>query len=206
MKTTNVHFILDKSGSMTSVREATISGFNEYIQTLRKDTKSKYNLTLTVFDTEVTALEVNTPLSKVKELTSENYIPSGMTALYDAACSTIQKVKKSTAKNLVVIMTDGEENSSKEYTQKELGKIIKDLEAKKNWTFVFLGANQDSWNVAQKFGMKQGNVANYNATFKGMGETMRTMASNTVAFSASLQDNTAEYFSAEDKAKLENTK
>jgi len=204
-KVTNVHFILDKSGSMGSVREATISGFNEYLDTLKKDGNT-YTLTLSVFDTEVQTLEVNTPLSKVKKLTSENYIPSGMTALYDAVCVTLGKVKKSKAKNLVVIMTDGEENSSQEFTDKELKTMIKDLEKGKNWTFVFLGANQDSWMVGQKFGMKVGNVANYHASSKGMGETMRTVAHNTAMFAASTSNATEEYFTADDKERLENAK
>ena len=108
MKTVRVHFILDKSGSMELVRNATISGFNEYISTLNND-DAKYEITLTVFDTEVTKLYEK---AKPKDilLSKEEYVPSGMTALYDAACSALKKIKGGRVKNVVVIMTDGEEN------------------------------------------------------------------------------------------------
>ncbi len=204
-KVTNVHFILDKSGSMGVISKATISGFNEYIDTLKKD-KNSYKLTLTVFDTEVKILEDSTPLSKVKKLTSDSYMPSGMTALYDAACMTIDKAKSGEGKHLCVIMTDGEENSSKEHDDKDLKGRIKELQKGKNWTFVFLGANQDSYLVGQKFGMHKGNITNYQASAAGMGETMRTMANNTAVFAAQSLSSTEKYFSDEDQDRLENVK
>ena len=202
-KTINVHFVLDKSGSMSSVRDATISGFNEYVQTLKKD-ENNYTLTLTLFDTEVKKKYTGEALSRVTLLKKDDYNPSGMTALYDAVCQTLKDVESSRGKNLFVIMTDGEENSSQEYTEKELKKMIKNLEETKRWTFVFLGANQDSWLVGQKFGLSRGNVANYNATLSGMGATMKTMARNTVAFAAQSNDNTDQYFSKTDQDELKN--
>lgn len=183
---TIVNFILDKSGSMSSVQDSTISGFNEYIQTLQKDKKSKYEFTLTLFDTITSQPHIQKDIKDVPSLNKETYNPDGYTALYDAVCTTIKNTKE--AKNqkvLTVIMTDGEENSSKEYTQVEMKNLIEDKEKEGNWKFVYLGANQDSYAAAQKFGINPNNTANFNATARGMNMTMSTMASNTVNFSAS---------------------
>jgi len=207
--TTNVHFILDKSGSMTTVREATISGFNEYLNKLKNDKKSDYNFSLTLFDTEKVKKYTVEPIKKIAELNEDTYIPDGMTALYDAACSTINSVRKKvkkTEKNIVVIMTDGVENSSQEYSEKEFRSIIKGLEGEKNWTFVFLGANQDAWANAGKWGFHKGNVVTYNNTKRGVEAAMDVMASSSSSFSASSSPSTSTFMSAEDKKKIEDTK
>jgi len=80
---TIVNFILDKSGSMEDQRDATISGFNEYITTLKKKTKGKVLFSLTLFHTNFIRKYVATPLNKIKKLTRRSYNPDGMTALYD---------------------------------------------------------------------------------------------------------------------------
>lgn len=201
---TIVSFILDKSGSMGSVREATISGFNEYVGTLKRDGKSHYEFTLTLFDTEVTMPVKGASIKKVPDLVASEYVPDGMTALYDAVCRTIKKVKAYKGdKVLCVIMTDGQENSSKEYTQDTMKALIKEKEKEGNWTFVFLGANQDSYANAQQFGMKTMNVSNYNATPDGIKKAMRSVASNTVAYAASAGLSTQEFFTRDDQESLE---
>lgn len=201
-----VNFILDKSGSMTSVRDATISGYNEYIQTLKKDKKSDYELTLTLFDTDVVTI-LPAPISKISNLTLDFYRPTGMTALYDAVCSTIQGVKeKKGQKVLVVIMTDGLENASQEYTEKDMKKLIKDREKKGNWTFVYLGANQDAYAVAQKYGINQANTVSFNATARGMAASMGTVANNTTFYAASAGGSSANFFSRDDQDILGKTK
>jgi hypothetical protein len=190
---------------MGVVADATISGFNEYVANLKKD-KNEYRLTLTLFDTEVTILEKNTPIAKVKKLTREKYMPNGMTSLYDAVCITLAKSKGNKDKNLVVIMTDGEENSSKEYTVDDMKKAKKELEKGKNWTFVFLGANQDAWITGAKLGMDKGNVATYNNTARGITKTMSVLSACSTSYSASSSSSTAAYFSASDKKLMADTK
>lgn len=214
---TIVNFILDKSGSMESVREATISGFNEYIQTLKKDKKSQYQFTLTFFDTEVSSYVEGEDIKDVLELTSETYNPNGGTALYDAVCSTIKSIKDKGSsckecgsdihkqKILTVIMTDGGENASKEYTQVEMKKMIEERTKQGNWTFVFLGANQDSYAEAQKYGISVGNTANFFATSAGVGATMRGMATATTAYACSMSPQSADVLTSA-KATIENTK
>lgn len=204
---TIVNFILDTSGSMDSVRKSTISGFNEYIQTLQADTKSKYEFTLTLFNTTLSKPVVSQDIKDVKELTEETYMPHGGTALYDGVCSTLKDIKEEDDKKYIaIIMTDGEENASKEYTEKTMKAIIEDLEKKGNWTFVFLGANQDSYAKAQKFGFNPMNVSNFNTTDAGVGAVMRTMAANTMAYSASDSLSTKAFYSKADQDNLENTK
>lgn len=196
---TLVNFILDKSGSMESVKQATISGFNEYIKTLKKD-GNKYSFSLTLFDTQIETPFINTPLNEVDELDEKKYDTNGSTALYDAVCTTIKKVNEKKGQKVInIIMTDGEENSSKEYTQVQMRAMIKELEAKGNWTFVYLGANQDSYVNAQKFGISQMNTSNFVASAKGMGTAMKAMACNTSNFAMNASASTNAFFSTSDQ-------
>lgn len=200
---TLVSFILDKSGSMQSVKDATISGFNEYIQTLKKS-GGEYEFSLSLFDTEISILYTDEPIKNVKELNAEVYSPDGSTALYDAVCKTVNEVEKKVTnqKVLVVIMTDGEENASKEYDQEAMRSKIKELEKTGKWSFIYLGANQDSYANAAKFGVSQMNTTNFQATNAGVKATMRSMATNTVSFASASNTNTAAFFTQADQQNL----
>lgn len=204
---TIVNFILDKSGSMTSVQDSTISGFNEYISTLKKDKKNQYEFTLVLFDTQVVKPVYEADIKEVDDLDRKSYVPSGLTALYDAVCTTIRGVKEKKGQKVInVIMTDGEENSSKEYTQVQMKTLIEEREKKGNWTFVYLGANQDSYTVAQKYGILQGNITNFYASAAGVSATFTAMANNTRNFAGNDTLSTANFFSKEDQETLGNTK
>jgi hypothetical protein len=210
---------MDKSGSMESIRDATIDGFNEYITTL-KTKGGDYEVTLTYFDTEITSLFTRVPITEVKKLTREDYGPTGMTALYDGVGQTVDTLKKKVKVNtpvLVVIITDGGENSSKEYSQNNIAKLIKEQE-KAGWTFVFIGANQDSWATAQTFGLtSNANVVNFNATEKGTKSLFKNLGEGTIMY-ASTADSlarsgavgaelyNASFFSSDLKANIENSK
>jgi hypothetical protein len=205
-KTTEIYIILDKSGSMYSVQDTTISAYNEYVNSLKKDKKSDYKLSLTLFDTEFCQLYERKSLKDVEDLDRVKYDPDGCTALYDAVCSTLNRVKKSRKKSLVVIITDGLENSSKKYTEKEFKELVEDLTAKKNWTFVYLGANQDAWANAVDWGFKEDNVSTYNASARGVEGLMVNLAHSTCVFSASMDLGTEEFYTPEQKKEMENTK
>ena len=209
MGKTIVNFVLDKSGSMGSVQDATISGFNEYLNTLKKDKKSNFGFSLTLFDTETKNPYTDEKIDKVQQLDRKSYDPSGCTALYDAVCKSVKDLKdkvKKGEKVLTVIMTDGLENSSREYTQVHLKDMIKECEKSGNWTFVFLGANQDAWAIASQFGMQQGNVTNFNATSVGTSAAFTTVADNTMSYASSGQNSTSKFFSDKDKKDLLNSK
>ncbi len=203
-KETLVNFILDKSGSMESVVEATISGFNEYVQTLRKD-GNKYSFTLTLFDTGIETPVKDEAIKNVKELNRKSYLPNGSTALYDAVCTTIKGVsEKKDQKVITIIMTDGQENASKEYSEKQMRALIGDREKKGNWTFVYLGANQDSYAVAKSFGIPVMNTANFVQTSIGTARAFSVMAMATGSAAGGGGGGTSNFFSQADQTSLGN--
>lgn len=193
---TLVNFILDKSGSMSSIEGATTGGFNEYLNSLKKD-GNKYSFSLTLFDTKVSKPYVNQPISKIIELDKKSYVPDGMTALYDAVCQTIKEVRGTVKKNqkvLTVIMTDGAENSSQEYSQQNLKDLVQELEKTGLWSFVFLGANQDSYATAGAVGISVNNTANYVPDSHGTLNAFASVSRGTSAFSMSAQSATSNFF------------
>ncbi len=139
---TSVNLILDESGSMHDCLGATISSVNEYVGSL-KNNGGKVLYSLTKFNTLGTRVDANMPISEVKPLTVENYQPDGGTPLYDAVGRTILALKasvKTDTKVLVAIVTDGEENQSKEFTREQVATLLKEQSAK-GWTFVYLGSS-----------------------------------------------------------------
>lgn len=159
---THIYFILDESGSMGTRQSATISGFNEYLENIQKDPNlEKAKFSLIKFNARFFDVVVNEKLKNVPPLTGATYSPGGMTALYDAVAHVLSYAEtnvKDTHRVLVVILTDGEENSSKEHTRQQIFDMIKRFEKKGNYTFVFLGCDQDVWAEGGKIGMEKGNV------------------------------------------------
>lgn len=127
----------------------------------------------------------NVPVQDVGLLTRENYRPNGGTNLYDAIGATIRNVesqlsgKESVPDVLVVIITDGEENASTEYRLDDIRKLIAAKE-QEGWTFIYLGANQDAWQVGASFGLAKGQTMTYNTD--EMIETMNVLADATTSY------------------------
>jgi Mg-chelatase subunit ChlD len=165
-KKTLVSFVLDETGSMQNVKQATIAGFNEYVGTLRENGKG-VRFTLTQFNSDkVKVMLNNVKMRDVPDLTDETYQPSSLTPLYDAIGQTIRSAEEATdgkKRNvLVVIQTDGHENDSREFTRQSIFNLIQEKK-KAGWTFVFLGADQDAWEVGQQLGLDRGNVSSYDS-------------------------------------------
>ena len=159
-----VNVILDKSGSMASKLKDVIEGFNAYLDGLAQEDKVEYLFSLTLFDTQVAYREVAIPLSQVHKLDKKSYQPGGNTALNDAIGITVRKVdadRPQVDKIVTVIMTDGEENSSREWTHDAVKALIDDKEKDGNWTFVFLGAAPNAWDQGRAYGIRSANVARY---------------------------------------------
>lgn len=157
-KTTRIAVVQDKSSSMGARQEATISGYNEYVEDLKKDDSDEAFLTLIQFDTVYRVVENGVNVKDAITLDRDSYFPNGMTALFDAVGRAINELKRDLKKDeraLVVIMTDGQENSSREFTSDQISKMIKDCENEGNWTFVFLGAGQDSWISGNLLGLNR---------------------------------------------------
>ena len=161
-----VNVILDKSGSMASKLNDVIEGFNAYIDGLAKEDKVDYLFSLTLFDTMVAYRDVAIPLASVRKLNKELYVPGGNTALNDAIGITVRKLegdRPQVDKVITVIMTDGEENSSREWTHDAVKSLIEQKEQEGVWTFVFLGAAPDAWVQGRSLGIPMANVAQYSA-------------------------------------------
>lgn len=204
---TLVVLVLDESGSMASVKNETISGVNEYIDSLRKTESIVKSADGKIIYTQVNfnGAGINTiynhlPIEEVTGLTPFNYNPSAATPLYDAIGKTIADVDTyiSTFKSkhkkvpsvLFVVMTDGLENVSRNFTKAGIQNLIKTRTRK--WTFVYLGANQDAWSVGGGLGFPDAN--NYTYSTHEMKETFRTLAGSTGAYVANSSKQTGTFW------------
>lgn len=210
--TTVVHVLLDGSGSMDSVRDATIEGYNEYVNSLKKD-GGKYKFSLTSFDSDgrnhlrLNKVHQSVYVDDVPELTRETYVPGGGTPLYDAFCTTLKEASsRDDEKHLFVVLTDGAENASRAYTAEDMKKLKAEYEEKGNWTFVYLGANQDAIATAGSLSFSTSNASNFNATHKGTTMMFRSLANATRDYSVSASMSTSNYFTDAQKLENEQTK
>jgi hypothetical protein len=161
--TTHVLLITDMSGSMTNLADDVRGGYNGYLDQLAAD-GGKYRITSTLFDTEFIPLDVTAKLKDATRLTATNYRPRGGTALRDAIGLTVTKFETGTTlgsddRVLVVVSTDGHENSSREYGAGQIKTLIADREATGTWTFVYLGAGPNAWGQGEQLGMRSVNTA-----------------------------------------------
>lgn len=168
--------IIDRSGSMGTIATETIGGYNGIIEEQQKE-DGDANVTLALFDHEYTLLYDNVDIKEVEPLTRKTYVPRGMTALYDAVGRTITSVGErlsNTAEDerphkvIVAIITDGYENSSKEYTQSRIKEMIELQEGTYSWEFMFLAANMDAVEEGAKFGIRGSKAMTYAADSDGM--------------------------------------
>jgi Mg-chelatase subunit ChlD len=165
-KTVEIVCILDRSGSMETIIDDSIGGFNAFLKE-QKNLPGKAKLSVVLFDDQYEKLYDRIKIKDAEELTSETYVPRGMTALYDAIGKTITSMKVKDSKPVVIaILTDGEENASKEYTIEQINKLIKE-KRDLGWEFVFLAANQDAFAVGGKMGIDAGSTFSYVADGAG---------------------------------------
>jgi hypothetical protein len=171
---TYVAFVLDESGSMRRLREEIVGGFNAQLETLiKKENDSIIKVSLVKFSNEPKSLFWNVEPSKVKKLTEKDYSPDGMTALCDATGMVIEEFKAIAEKNkeaafLIMVMSDGNENASQIYTPAKIKAMIGEVMETKMWTFTYLGANQDMWEVSKSYGLSKGNTMAFSATDVGV--------------------------------------
>ena len=191
-----VNVILDKSGSMSTKVKDVIGGFNLYLDELAKEPAVDYGFSLTLFDTVVEMKYKAVPLAKVSKLDDTNYRPNGNTALFDAIGNTVQTVSTDGFdKTITVIMTDGEENSSREWTLEAIRKLIQSKEAAGNWTFVFLGANLDAFAQGANLGVPMANSVRYDPG--NYWDVYATLSRRTNSVSAALAKVSKDFFEGE---------
>ena len=155
--------ILDASGSMESIYNQALTGTNETIQTIRMGQKDhpelQQCLTLASFNSGKDYLKVKysvAPIDEVKEITREDYVAQGCTALYDAMGEMISELKRKMTDEdrvLVTVITDGYENSSTHWSGPQIKSLIEELR-QTGWTFTYIGANQDVEAVAGSMGIR----------------------------------------------------
>lgn len=168
--------ILDASGSMSSIKEATISGLNETIQTIKdasglspKFGDQEHYLTLYSFNSrEKKYIYDCTPVSQIRLFSERDYQPRSGTPLYDAIGNSISRLNCQVTDEdhvLVTIITDGLENNSKEYSYDMVVRLMDQMKAK-GWVISYIGANQDAIRVAHSLHIDNG--LEYNATPEGV--------------------------------------
>lgn len=182
---TRIAVVLDRSGSMSAVREATIDGFNEFVNGQRQ-APGEASLLLTQFDHEYETV-FDKPLADVPKLDSKTYVPRGSTALHDAIGRTINELGKQleTAPEgerpehvVLVILTDGHENASHEFTRDKIAEMVTHQREKYQWNFIFLGANQDAVLTARGFNIPQATAMSYEAERGSITATFAATTSN----------------------------
>ncbi|MFI3141341.1 MAG: vWA domain-containing protein [Clostridia bacterium] len=175
-QTTELVFILDKSGSMASIVSDTIGGFNSMLEE-QKTKEGLCHITTVLFDNQSVLLHDRIDIRAVNPITKNEYRVGGATALLDAIGSSIHKIssvqkqtsKKYRAQNVMfVIITDGEENASRNFNYSQIKEMVEHQKEKYNWEFIFLGANIDAVEVAGHFGIRPNRAQNFHADSKGM--------------------------------------
>lgn len=196
-----VNLILDESGSMMTCRTETITGLNEFIEDVKTKAEEKVKITLTTFNSGgIKVPYKNVNVKKFAEITREDFRPAGMTPLYDAIGKTIEDIDKRFENKVdkpdikVVILTDGYENCSSDYDDKDIKKMITSKQ-KKGWDFVFIGANVDSFAEGGKLGINRASCMDFSTErgARGMhtvvsGAMMKSRAGGMSAMSFSAED------------------
>lgn len=179
----DVVFILDRSGSMQGLESDTIGGFNSMLEKQRK-LEGKAYITTVLFDDQYELLHDRIDITKVNNMTEKEYFVRGSTALLDAIGKTIAKEKaiqdtlykkEKAQKVLFVIITDGLENASREYSSTAVKKLIEIQKEKYGWEFLFLGANIDAIETANSIGISAEKAVNYKSDSVGTKKNYDTL-------------------------------
>ena len=195
---THITIILDRTGSMESIRDDTIGGFNSFLAQQKAEPGSA-TLTLVQFDSQEPYEIIHhfKSIGEIPELTRETYVPRASTPLLDALGRGINDLEKCLgelkeedrpAKVVIVVVTDGQENSSREFTKDQVAKMIKARMEKDGWQFVFLSADLAAIGDAQGVGIQADAVLFFAKTNQGSADAW-----------SSLSENTADYRSARKK-------
>jgi uncharacterized protein YegL len=194
---TLVAFLLDRSGSMSACRDATIEAFNGYLSTLQDRALGENDIEFTFLQFDDQSLDKiygGAPIGEVRPLNRETFVPRGGTPLIDAAYEMIRSVERlvieapGNPKVVICIQTDGQENSSRKYTWFSLNELISAKRAL-GWQFNFMGVGLDAYRQSQAMGIGLQSTMSYNihdrdntmAAFRAVGMNTASFASGAVA-------------------------
>jgi uncharacterized protein YegL len=174
---TEMVFILDRSGSMQGLERDTIGGFNAMIEKQKK-VEGEACVSTVLFDHESVVLHDRVDIREIRPMTDEEYTVRGCTALLDAIGGAIHHIgnvhkyarnEDVPEKTVFVIITDGMENASRQYTAERVKQMIEKEKTKYGWEFLFLGANIDAVETARHFGINEKRAVSYRSDSVGTG-------------------------------------
>ena len=175
--------ILDRSGSMASLASDTIGGYNSFLA--KQKEKGAAEVTTVLFDDKYQLIADGVNINEIEELTPAVYFARGTTALLDAVGKTVtstlskmeeQNICPERRRVLVMIMTDGLENASQEFSKGVVKSLIEETTEKYHWNYIFMGANIDSVKEASALGIAGNRAINYSADKKGVRRTFDKMS------------------------------
>ncbi|MCC6846469.1 MAG: hypothetical protein LC116_10625 [Bacteroidetes bacterium] len=176
--------IIDRSGSMQSIKSDAIGGFNSFLENQKK-LPGRAELSLILFNHEYAKICDSIPLDKVEPLNDETYCPDGFTALLDAVGRAIDELGTSLnllpenerpGKVILAILTDGEENSSRIFTRDQIFEKITHQQTVYSWKFIFLAANQDAIQTGGKLGIASSQSICFDASEEGIHQAYNKMS------------------------------
>lgn len=187
---TELVFILDESGSMSSLVSDTIGGFNSLIEKQKKE-EGECLVSAVLFNQSQKVVYDRVPITEITQMTEWEYCPGGTTALVDAMGRAIHhignvhkyaRLEDRPAHTLFIITTDGMENASSQYSADQVRSMVEHQKAKYGWEFLFLGANIDAVETARRYGIDASRTTRYHndprgvaTTYQSMGEAVNTI-------------------------------
>ena len=197
-----VAFILDRSTSMTSIREEAVDAFNRQVEQTKKTLEGNKDIdvevSLVTFSTQVDTPEIwCKPLEQMQPITREDFVPSGWTAMYDAIGFTVNKLKEQKDIDdpmttvLMIVVSDGHENYSRNFGAHAISQLMSDVQETKRWTVVYEGANIDLAAVQGATGIAQANTMLFQADAGGMRTQTATRARASQAYYRNLSGSVA---------------
>jgi hypothetical protein len=191
---THITIILDRTGSMESIRDDTIGGFNAFLKK-QKTEPGIATLTLVQFDSQdpYEVIHHFKPIADVPELTKETFVPRASTPLYDALGRGINDLEHSIAERIeagrpsrimVVVVTDGQENASREFTKAQVGTMITEKITKNDWQFVFLSADLGALENAKSIGIAEAATLLFDTSAQGNASAWNSLAESTSNYRA----------------------
>lgn len=191
----NITLIVDRSGSMSSIEKEVIGGINAFYAEQKK-LPDPATVTYVQFDNVYEKVFENVDIQEVKDLTSETFQPRGMTALYDAIGKTLVEIAPvNEAKQIIMIFTDGEENSSHEFKHSSVKAII-EASQKKGWEIIFMGANIDAEKVGGSMGIKAGNSNTFAANSLGATASYTAMSTKMTSMRSAVASGSSDWADA----------
>lgn len=199
---TAIAVIADASSSMHPLTAETISNFNQFLAE-QKANPAEAAFSLCIFNTDYRLVHDFVPLNSVAELTNQTYRCTGMTALLDAMGTTIDSLgaklaampeEERPSKVIVLVITDGEENSSRRFTIDQIKDKVEHQRSKYSWEFVFIGANIDAISTGTSLGFAAQNSVAYVPSAAGTGQLYSSVSSNLNAYRSSLAPAQVDFF------------